>query len=514
MDVSSILSKKNKNRKGYIDLVVYNFFTATYILCDKMNQAAKIFEKLYKEPHNKERVRYVSRLDSIGYDCVRCVQEIRFYTSNPNELKEPEILMMNTYQKVMRFARKLADPETPPLTKDQKEVMQLFAERINTMTEQYRKAVSTYLERHNIETSAYRFLAKGFEPTYDHMLLKRGVVPDAGKPVIQTVIRSAVKKKCPNVLFSNLEYWLSTMTELKDDLKDSVKFYATYRASTSLINTDIRKRLNRVAIGDFDSYRIQRKVFDIIVHRFTHDMVYHDEDRTTEIVKRSRIEQEINRMKGYLVDNGVLLLTIPTFLLRSKELLAIASNFEYLWNIELPTDMPVHYTLVALRYHYAQNQEEKDATFQALKNMHPVKEMTAELAESTISLLPKATKEVRLMEGAYPDTDFLQIVLDESPIRSLPKQREEEPIRPLLPLKKGQIGQILASGRLDGIIEEPDGQKHVIRGRVYKGIRNHTKTNYDNEDDASEETISITNNMIEINLVAGDGTYKHVMLQK
>ena len=513
MDASSTLSKKNKNRKGYIDLT-YKFFTATYILCDKMNQAAKTFEKLYKEPHNEERVRYASRLDSIGYDCVRYVQEIRFYTNSPIVLKEPETLMMNTYQKVMRFARKLADPETPPLTKDQKEVMQLFAERINTMTEQYRKAASTYLERHSIETSVYRFLAKGFEPTYDRMLLKKGVVPDAGKSVIQAVIHSAAKKKCPNVLFSNLEYWLSTMTELKDDLKDSVKFYATYRASTSLINTNIRKRLNRVAIGDFDSYRIQRKVFDIIVHRFTHDMVYHDENRTTEIVKRSRIEQEINRMKGYLVDNGVLLLTIPTFLLRSKELLAIASNFEYLWNIELPTDMPVHYTLVALRYHYAQNQKKKDATFQTLKNMHPVKEMTAELAESTISLLPKATKEVRLMEGAYPDTDFLQIVLDESPIRSLPKQREEEPIRPLLPLKKGQIGQILASGRLDGVIEEPDGQKHVIRGRVYKGIRNHTKTNYDNEDDASEETISIINNMIEINLVAGDGTYKHVMLQK
>lgn len=492
---------------------MYHVYTAGYLLEDKATQLAAVFEKLYQEKKPEPRAKYFARMNSIEYDIIRCIQEERFL-GHERYVSMTEKDYTDNLIKIMSMAKQLAMPDMKPLTKDQQKVMAIYK---NRLIEKSNKYLAMCKNCGYTSNNTDHFL--GF---YPHQPMNRDDRNDAfynmnaGHDAIELIIRKLSSRKRSNILFSNAPYFESSIVFLKKELKDKVKFYATYFSDTAIMNTEMRKNLERVAIGEDNSYRIQNKVFDLVIDRFNYKPIYHDESRQ-EVVGKSLIERKINRCKGYLCDGGVLLMTVPTFLLRNKELLAIRSNYEYLWSIELPNNMnaPVHYVMIALRYHFMQTEEEREKTFQALRNMKPAPEVTAELAESTISGISKRpAKEIRLMEGDTPDEGFLQIILDESPLAKFPSRKKEEPIRPLLPLKKGQIGQILASGRLDGVIDEGDGFKHVIRGRVYKGSRERETLDDRDPKHVVKTVETLENNMIEINLLAGNGTYKHVVLTK
>ena len=68
---------------------------------------------------------------------------------------------------------------------------------------------------------------------------------------------------------------------------------------------------------------------------------------------------------------------------------------------------------------------------------------------------------------------------------------------------------------LDGVIEEGNGFKHVVRGHIYKGNRSTNDYQQDPDTGKTNEIEKIyENNMVEINLFAGDGEFKTVMLTK
>ena len=57
--------------------------------------------------------------------------------------------------------------------------------------------------------------------------------------------------------------------------------------------------------------------------------------------------------------------------------------------------------------------------------------------------------------------------------------------RPLIPFSPGQLGRVLVSGDIDGIIDEGDGCYHVIKGSVY---RNPTTTTEEDGTISTEKT--------------------------
>lgn len=76
---------------------------------------------------------------------------------------------------------------------------------------------------------------------------------------------------------------------------------------------------------------------------------------------------------------------------------------------------------------------------------------------------------------------------------------------PPLPFNTGQIGIVLTSGCLDGIIEEDDTHCHIVKGQVIKYMDE--ITDYDSTEDTTTVT-KITSNRSEINAFLPDGTYK------
>lgn len=75
--------------------------------------------------------------------------------------------------------------------------------------------------------------------------------------------------------------------------------------------------------------------------------------------------------------------------------------------------------------------------------------------------------------------------------------------QPLLPFNVGQIGLVLTSGCLDGIIDEGDGHYHLVKGRVSK--KTETERNIDNG--IVEET-EVVSNRVEINVILPNGDFK------
>lgn len=77
--------------------------------------------------------------------------------------------------------------------------------------------------------------------------------------------------------------------------------------------------------------------------------------------------------------------------------------------------------------------------------------------------------------------------------------------RPLLPFNIGQLGLILTSGCLDGIVEEGNGYCHVVKGRVVK--KTDTIENIDSRTH-QVQIVNTTSNRVEISAFLPDGTYK------
>jgi hypothetical protein len=75
---------------------------------------------------------------------------------------------------------------------------------------------------------------------------------------------------------------------------------------------------------------------------------------------------------------------------------------------------------------------------------------------------------------------------------------------PLLPFNIGQVGLVLTSGCLDGVVEEMDGVYHVIKGMTTKITDTKTEVSDDNTQIKSTETIS---NQVKINVFTADGKF-------
>ena len=75
---------------------------------------------------------------------------------------------------------------------------------------------------------------------------------------------------------------------------------------------------------------------------------------------------------------------------------------------------------------------------------------------------------------------------------------------PLLPFNIGQVGLVLTSGCLDGVVEEVDGVYHVIKGMTTKLTTTQTEVSETDNKVKSTETIS---NQVKINVFTANGEF-------
>lgn len=133
---------------------------------------------------------------------------------------------------------------------------------------------------------------------------------------------------------------------------------------------------------------------------------------------------------------------------------------------------------------------------------------------STDSIIPKNIPMAKIVFiNSVPNEEEIEEIksssksfinsMDTSIISSLALKSEEDIQHPLIPFSPGQLGLVLVSGKIDGVVEEGGGGAHVIKGSTYKTV-NHV-TNVEDNGNLVESTIYSTGTSVA--LLTADGNY-------
>lgn len=335
-------------------------------------------------------------------------------------------------------------------------------------------------------------------------------IDHATDPICKIVSAIADKKKHPvNVLMSRGNYEPSAITKMKADLGDNVRIYGMYDKQTLIQNMDMRLQMEKCCFGDSKDYNIRNKVFDIAFQRFGGSRDYDQEYVSTAASAESPVTKDIGRFWRYLAPGGILLYLMPSFLLRNKERKSIASKFQYLWSLQVHDKaFNLNMELAALR---KSENHDSDKEYEAVTNRVPAEALDDEMIDQAVEDVPlEDLGEVNLFNGPEDDLLIIQIALNSSTLKLKDDDERHRSIDPLLPLKKGQIGQIIASGRLNGVIDEGNGFKHVISGRVVRNTVHEKTVDYSDPNNAVEEEVTKDCNQIEIMAIGGDGDIRQL----
>lgn len=264
--------------------------------------------------------------------------------------------------------------------------------------------------------------------------------------------------------------------------------------------------MHKVVKGILRGSRIQNNAFDILyVQPKLHLEI--DED---DIFANRRIEKNyIADMFKYLRTDGVMVITLPYTRL-FKDICTMLSK--HLKNIQIVRAEGLDFSDLGLVHIIGQKEsikEPRDEEYAKLRRLFEYSRILSARELEDEYVLPRSSVYIDLFKGSALDLEEVEQIIEKSSLmnKMWENQRVEkldETIKnPLLPFNIGQLGLVLTSGCLDGIVDEGDGHSHLIKGRVSKQIVE-TETDTEKGIEITETTV----NKVEINVLLPNGEFK------
>ena len=245
----------------------------------------------------------------------------------------------------------------------------------------------------------------------------------------------------------------------------------------SEISSENKPEFHRIALGELKGSTISNEVFDVVIS--APPQSFQKEGKNyIEKIERDYLYKSIN----YLRSGGLMVYVIPITHLYREICQHLAKN---LTEIEIRLDG----TLILNR------DNEKYSMSNALPAAH----------------IPAAALPVKMFRGSRLDEEEFHTMFEHSNATAMflkdqnVEKLSENTKTPLLPFNVGQLGLILTSGCLDGVIDEGNGYSHVVKGRVIKKKESQVEVT---EERGQVDMTEITSNRVEINAFLADGTYK------
>ena len=483
---------------------------AKQIAQDAAFNVKTIFEKLCKEKDKETRDKLYKRYDTLRHDIEKSFEEQRLAGVNDYSMEN----MQDRWTKIKKFVTKAYESGG---NKEDEFDADLYIPYFDTFNDNlYRVFRNNPVESMRCFLDYYDRVANINDNNEEYFHLGHlAAVPHA-------LAQAIGRKREFNMLFSNAEFYMSKAHAIKQEFGEGVNLYGTYATNEynkRIMDLDARKIFEKVAIGAPRDFVIKNDSIDLCIHRFSHEFSYGQASTTV---------KDIERISKYMREGGILAVYLPISLLYSNLCLAIAKRYDFMGsvttsvNIKTGSDDKVIGVDVAMLVLRAARKKEKeseqvDVTYRTLMDFKVDRiDITAEDIPEIVSQIPHSPAgKLKIFSGSGADWAIIKLVFADSPLKDEVKQNlVVNELKPLLPLRKGQIGQALVSGKLDGIIDEGKGIKHLIKGRNFHGERR-----IETEDDTDPQKIvrttkTIRNNLIEICLVAGDGTIKDIAIAK
>lgn len=303
------------------------------------------------------------------------------------------------------------------------------------------------------------------------------------------------------------------MHETLNDKKYELKMYGN-PYSSSILSYINRDSYSRIAIGD-----------NSVISNDTFDILFFDPIITTDVPSHNFgvvIRDEYVKLRNnmiYLRSGGWAIITIPFYRISSLANY-LAKNLEdvHVFRNEDKAIEDNYFGEVYIvgRKKSAMNRELDANTYNFLRSFY-----TDEIfANNKFDINNEEYKDfnMQLSSEIKEVKTFRTGILDEAQIKKegtsidhfkefFNRQKSDKEMfkekQPLLPFNVGQIGLVLTSGCLDGLVEEEDNACHVVKGRIVKSTAYDSSTT--NNIITNTQTVS---NHVEINVFLPDGTRK------
>lgn len=265
----------------------------------------------------------------------------------------------------------------------------------------------------------------------------------------------------------------------------------------------------KVVKGEIRGSKIKNDAFDVLIAKCSIKSTLAENMTMRSTI--SKPEKEfMYGVNKYVRTNGIVMFMIPYYRMYKDICDHIAKNYT---NINIYKATGAYWQEKKYVYIYCQKSATKevdeDGYNKLRKSFNP--SLITEF-NSDIELnyrMPQSYIEIDCFKGSVLDMDELHDIVNLSGAMDsfFESQKIEKigdgNIKPLLPFNIGQLGLVLTSGCLDGIIDEGDGNFHLVKGKVSK--KSEIKSSVVDGIYEESETIS---NRVEINILLPNGEYK------
>lgn len=263
-----------------------------------------------------------------------------------------------------------------------------------------------------------------------------------------------------------------------------------------------KDRLDRVIKGEMQGSKISNDCFDIM--HLTPPVSWKAELGATGNLLEKKEKAWLRNVIKYLRKDGILIFSLPVTRLTADMAFVFSKLLADVQVIKASTSLSLDFVHIIGKKNIVKDSR-KDV-YAYLSNLNKVNDLPTEL-DTNYELAQGGIVVPELFRGSVLDESELEQLINTSGLMTSFWQQQEieqkdSNVRPLLPFNMGQIGLVLTSGCLDGIVEEYEGQYHAIKGMVTK-IRDFNN-NIEENDETSIETIS---NKVQINLLTPDGQF-------
>lgn len=290
----------------------------------------------------------------------------------------------------------------------------------------------------------------------------------------------------------------STLEKIKSLSLDKATIYALEEKDD--LFKSCKAVCDRTIKGLLTGSRISNDVFDMMI--LTPQVSWEYKlNQTGGLVKKAEKAMFRNHIK-HLRNNGIFVYTIPISRLTRDMALLISKTLNNVQVIKKEDNILKQVIIVGTKNQTREPKEDIYAFLSKLKY-----EDVSSVIEIKYNLASGGIKIPDFFRGsALDEEELLNLIANSGLMNSFWEKSiniEKQSTRPLLPFNMGQIGLVLTSGCLDGVVEEYEGQYHAIKGMVTK-IRHNATTDEGNNEEVNVETIS---NKVQINIVTPDGDF-------
>ncbi|MCY7865958.1 DUF6094 domain-containing protein [Bacillus spizizenii] len=275
-----------------------------------------------------------------------------------------------------------------------------------------------------------------------------------------------------------------------------------------------KENFDRVALGTLKGSTISNDAFDVM---FLQPPITLEKQSERLMIKKEK--DMIRDTIKYIRPNGYLVLILPHFRFYKDICLILAKNytdFQVRKFAGSSYDKTGSIFLIAKRKEKSKDRDKEidPKEYQKLRHLYNIDKVENIMNENFKEvMLPAEESEVKFFRGSILDIDEIKNIVENSgSMDTFWKEQQVEKLyeankSPLLPFNVGQLGLVLTSGSLDGIVDEGGGYYHVVKGRVVKKTDSEREVMQNNGNNEIE-LVETTSNRVEINVMLADGTHK------